>query len=148
MDFKNKSLVWLIIFPIIFLSLHYFVFLENYKSSFSGNESFPEWFSLVSSAPSPIISEKISLLSTSNPNYFQPLRFKYYYTDTNKNQYFESYKYLISGFYIYNSNLNLDNSGRDFAVRDLPNGLFFLTQYVIIITFVFQVVKFRKSIIK
>ena len=148
MNFKYKSLVWLIILPIIFLSLHYFVFLENYKSPFSGNESFPDWFILVSSAPTPVISEKITLLNTSTPNYLHPLRFKYSYTDSNKNEYFESFKYLISGFNIYNSNLNLDSSSRDFAVRDLPNGLFFLTQYVIVITFVLQVVKFRKFRIK
>ncbi len=148
MNFKYKNLVWLIILPIIFLSLHYFVFLENYKSPFSGNDSFPDWFILVSSAPTPVISEKITLLNTSKPNYLHPLRFKYSYTDSNENQYYESYKFLLSSFYIYSTNSNLDSSPRDFAVRDLPNGLFFLTQYVIAIAFVLQVVKFRKSIIK
>ena len=39
-----KRIICYIYFPLLFLSLHYFVFLDNYKSPFDGNESFPDWF--------------------------------------------------------------------------------------------------------
>lgn len=65
---KPKSIILLVLLPLLFLSLHYFVYLGQYKSIFDGNESFPDWFILVSSTNTPINQEN----QPEHPAYLHP----------------------------------------------------------------------------
>jgi hypothetical protein len=158
MKYSDKSLVWLLILPLLFLSLHYFVFLGNYKSPVSGNESFPDWFMLVSSAPAPLELEKIILDETRRPNYLQPFTFKYRYICDNPKCIailFEEHQFFFSDLKVKNSDIPEGELFKQFppkglflrgnGVTEYANGLFFLIQYSIIFVFIFKLVKLKKS---
>lgn len=159
MKLKDKSTLLLIILPVLFLALHYVVYLGHYQSPFDGNEAFPDWFILVSNDPEPLKIEKIVLSKSVYPDYFHPFQnLEYHYTEQSNNEIviieqgsmFSTDMKTITGDPATYYDENVDGMFyRGFGVGDYPNGLFFLVQYIIIVAFVFfavkKIIKLRKS---
>ena len=151
MKLKDKSNLFLIILPVLFFALHYFVYLGNYQSPFDGNEAFPDWFILVSHDAEPLNIEKIVLTKTISPNYSHPFQnLEYHYSEKSGTEtvIIEQGSMFSTGMDVtlgdpskyYDSNID-GMFYRGFGVGDYPNGLFFLVQYLIIVAFVFLVSK-------
>ncbi|HCC23588.1 TPA: hypothetical protein DF272_05445 [Candidatus Falkowbacteria bacterium] len=160
MKLKDKSNLLLFILPILFVALHYFVYLGNYQSPFDGNEAFPDWFILVSNDPEPLNIEKIVRSKSVYPNYFHPFQnFEYHYTEKSGNEtviieqgsMFSTDMKTIAGDPATYDEENVDGMFyRGFGVGDYPNELFFLVQYLIIVVFVLinvkKIIKFKNQI--
>ncbi len=151
MTLKNKSKLFLVILPVIFLTLHYIVYLGNYQSPFGGNQAYPDWFILVSNTEEPLTLEKVVLFETLYPNYFDPFQnIEYRYTEKNSDKViiveqgamFSNRMNIIKGNPGDYHNPNVDGDFyKGFGSRSYPNGLFFLVQYLIIGIFIFLVGK-------
>lgn len=151
MNLKGKNNLLLLILPVLFFTLHYVVYLGHYQSPFDGNEAFPDWFVLVSPSAEPLNIEKIVLSKSVYPNYFHPFRnLEYNYTEKSGNEtviveqgsMFSTDMKTLKGDPATYYDENADGTFyRGFGVGDYPNGLFFLVQYLIIVTFVFFAVK-------
>lgn len=154
----SKNLIWLVVLSMLFFTFHHLIFLGNYKSTINGNETFPDWFILVSSAPGPLELEKIILDETKKPNYINPFQFKYKYTCDNPKCIailFEEQKFLFGKLKVKNNSIPFQkileryppkgDFMRGFTTTEYPNGLFFLIQYSILLAFAFKAAKFIKS---
>lgn len=152
MKLKFKTSFLLLILPLLFFVLHYFVYLGHYQSPFDGNEALPDWFILVSPAPEPLSLHAITLTKTVRPDYLHPFRnFEYHYSEKNstdtviveKRQFLSTEMMLVKGDRTRYFNEKIDGPFyRGFGVIEYPNVLFFVVQYAIMIGFV--VIVFRK----
>ncbi len=159
MRLKDKSNLFLIILPIIFFALHYFVYLGKYQSPFDGNEAFPDWLILVSYGAEPLSIEKIVLTKSIYPDYLHPFQnLEYHYAEKPGTE-----TVILEQSSMFSSKMNVTlgdpskyyDSNRDgifyrgFGGGDYPNVLFFLTQYLIIVAFIFlvcrKVIQLKKS---
>lgn len=151
MKLKTKSNLLLLILPVLFFALHYFVYLGHYQSPFDSNEAFPDWFVLVSSSAEPLNIGKIVLTKTVYTDYFHPFQnLEYHYSEKSGNEtviieqgsMFSTAMKSVKGDPASYYDENVDGMFyRGFGVGDYPNGLFFLVQYLIIVGFVFLAVK-------
>lgn len=146
MKLKFKTSFLLLILPLLFFVLHYFVYLGHYQSPFDGNEAFPDWFILVSPASEPLSLNAITLTKTVRPDYVNPFRnFEYHYSEKNssdtviveKRKFLSTAMLLVTGDRTQYYNEKIDGPFyRGFGVIEYPNSLFFVFQYAIMIGFV------------
>lgn len=153
---KNKSYILLIVLPILFIILNFFVYLGHYQSPLDGNEAFPEWFIFASHAPEPLNIKKITLAKTVNPDYFHPFqKFEYHYSEKDSSETVISEEHSMFSTDMTNItgdpatfyDENVDGMFyRGLGDINYPNGLFFLIQYLIISAFIFLSYKQLKKI--
>lgn len=159
MKLKDKSNLFLIILPVIFFALHYFIYLGKYQSPFDGNQAFSDWFILVSYGAEPLNIEKIVLTKSIYPDYFHPLQnLEYHYSEKSgtetviieQGSMFSSKMDVTLGDPSKYYDSNIDGMFyRGFGGSDYPNVLFFLTQYLIFVAFLLfvgrKVIQLKKS---
>lgn len=149
MKLKKIEKIFLAILPVLFFVLHYFVYLsDDSPLAFDG-------FILMSPQEEPLTIDKLTLKQAIHPNYFHPFqKMEYHYSEksgSGETILIEQHP-MLSVFStdmntILGDHMDYYDPEKDHmfvkgnGVSEYPNVLFFLVQYLIIIGFLYLVIK-------